>query len=116
MNNIKDFDSSLLKIDKKSYKNMAIYYVGQITIKKVSECDNINSVNPLYLMIHGVTGHIKEKNGGKYLVISPDNGLMDEYKEGWGETKNEIKSINSDKKFEYDKDFMKSKFDSDDDL
>ena len=41
---------------------------------------------------------------------------MDEYKEGWGETKNEIKSINSDKKFEYDKDFMKSKFDSDDDL
>ena len=41
---------------------------------------------------------------------------MDEYKEGWGETKNEIKSINSDKTFEYDKDFMKSKFDSDDDL
>ena len=59
---------------------------------------------------------MKKKNGGKYLVISPDNGLMDEYKEGWGETKNEIKSINSDKTFEYDKDFMKSKFDSDDDL
>ena len=34
MINIKDFDSSLIKIDKKSYKNIAIYNVGYITIKK----------------------------------------------------------------------------------
>ena len=26
--NIKDFDSSLLKLDKKSFKNIAIYYIG----------------------------------------------------------------------------------------
>ena len=33
MINIKDFDSSLLKIDKKSYKNIAIYYTGYIKKK-----------------------------------------------------------------------------------
>ena len=30
MVNIKDFDSNLLKIDKKSFKNIAIYYIGYI--------------------------------------------------------------------------------------
>ena len=35
MINIKNFDSSLLKLDKKSYKNIAIYYIGYIT-KKIS--------------------------------------------------------------------------------
>ena len=34
MINIKNFDSTLLKIDKKSYKNIDIYYIGYITIKK----------------------------------------------------------------------------------
>ena len=31
MINIKNFDSTLLKLDKKSYKNIAIYYNGYIT-------------------------------------------------------------------------------------
>ena len=35
MINIKDFDSNLLKIDKKSYQNIGIYYIGYITIKKL---------------------------------------------------------------------------------
>ena len=33
--NIKDFDSSLLKIDKKSYKNIGIYYIGCITMIQI---------------------------------------------------------------------------------
>ena len=80
MIDLKDFDSSLLKINKRSYKNITIYYVSYITIKKISEYDNIKSVNLFYLMICGVIGHIQEKNGGKYLVLSPDNELMDKYK------------------------------------
>ena len=48
--NIKNFDSSLMKIDKKSYKNIGIYYIGYITIKSISDYENINSVNPLYLI------------------------------------------------------------------
>ena len=33
MINIKDFDPNLLKIDKKSYKNIDIYYMAYITMK-----------------------------------------------------------------------------------
>ena len=40
MINIKDFDSNLLKIDKKSYKNIGTYYIGYITIKKIDEYEN----------------------------------------------------------------------------
>ena len=58
MINIKNFDSSLLKLDKKSYKNTAIYYIGYITKKDKYQ---INSVNPLYLIIHEVDGFIEEK-------------------------------------------------------
>ena len=32
---IKDFDSSLLKLYKKVYKNVGIYKIGYITIKKL---------------------------------------------------------------------------------
>ena len=54
MINIKDFDSCLLKIDKKSYKNIDIYYIGYITIKEIDDYENIYSVNPLYLIIDKV--------------------------------------------------------------
>ena len=60
--NIEDFDPSLIKIDKQSYKNIGIYHIGYITIKAISDCENINSVNPLYLMIVEIDGHIEEKS------------------------------------------------------
>ena len=50
MINIKDFNSSLLKIDKKSYKNIDIYYIGYITMKDFDYV-KMNSVNPLYIII-----------------------------------------------------------------
>ena len=67
--NIEEFDSNLLKIDKKHYKGIDIYYIGFITIKKIGHCENIYSVNPLYLIIRKVDGHIEQKNGSKYLVF-----------------------------------------------
>ena len=33
--NVEEFNSSWLKIDKKSYKDFNIYYIGYITIKKL---------------------------------------------------------------------------------
>ena len=33
--NLKDFDASLLKIDKKDYNEIDIYYIGYVTIKKL---------------------------------------------------------------------------------
>ena len=41
MIDIKKFDSNLLKIDKKSYKNIGIYNIGYITIKKIDDYENI---------------------------------------------------------------------------
>ena len=69
MINIKDFDPSLIKIDKKSYNNIDICYIGYITIKSISDYQNINSVNPLYLIIGEVDGYIEENNGNKYLTF-----------------------------------------------
>ena len=40
----------------------------------MGDCENIHSINPLYLIIYSAIGHFKEKNGKKYLVIdSTDN-------------------------------------------
>ena len=66
---IRNFYSNLLKIDKKSHKDIDIYYIGYVTIKKFNDCKNIHFVNPLYLIIHSATGHFNEKNGVKYLII-----------------------------------------------
>ena len=58
---LENFDSSLLKIDKKSYKGIGIYNIGYITIKKIDDCKNIHSVNPLYLRINHANGYIEKK-------------------------------------------------------
>ena len=64
MIDIKNFHSSLLEIDKKPYEDIDIYYIGYITIKKFSDCEDTHSVNPFYLIIHSATGHFK-KNTAK---------------------------------------------------
>ena len=51
----------MLKIDQKSYKNIAIYNIGYITIKKNDDWENISIVNPLYLIIAHANGYIEEK-------------------------------------------------------
>ena len=69
MIDIKNFDAGLIKIDKKSYKDIGIYDIGHITIKKIDDCENIYSVNPLYLRVDHVNGYIEEKGVNKYLVF-----------------------------------------------
>ena len=105
MINIKDFDSNLPKIDKKSYKNIDIYYIGYITMKN-SDYVKITSVNPLYLIIDKVDVYIKEK-------MNKNKEVLTKYTEIWDKIKNLIKKINN-KSGEYEKDYMKIKFNSDD--
>ena len=119
MINIKEFDSSQLKIDKKSYKTIGIYYIGYITIKSIIDYENINSVNPLYLIIAQVDGYIEENNGNKYLTFaSTDKSkkVLEKYTKLWDKTKFHIQTMNADKSGEYNKDYIKIKFSSDDDL
>ena len=67
------FKSNLLKIDKKSYKDIGIYNIGYITIKKIGDCENIYSVNPLYLRINHANGYIGEINENKYFDAIDEN-------------------------------------------
>ena len=80
MINIKDCEPNLLKIDRKSYKNIGIYNVGYITIKEFDDCENIYSVNPLYLSVNPARGYIEEKNGNKYLTFDYTDENKDLFK------------------------------------
>ena len=118
MINLKNIDPNLLKIDKKSYKNIGIYDTGYITIKKIDDYENIYSVNPLYLIIAHANGYIEEKGVNKYLVFdSTDENkeLLKKYNDVFNGIRNKIKKISGDE-CDYEKDYMKIKFNSDDDL
>ena len=69
MIDIKKFDSNLLKIDKKSYKDIGIYNIGYIAIKKIDDCENVYSVTPLYLIVDHASGYIDEIGVNKYLIF-----------------------------------------------
>ena len=106
--NLKDFDVSMLKIDKKNYKKIDVNYTGYVTFKEIANRNNINSVNPLYLMIDEMIGHFEEKSGNKYLVlddIDENKEVSKKYKEVWKDVKKEIETINGGIKIEYGKDF-----------
>ena len=107
--NLKDFDARLLKVDKKDYKEIDIY-IGYVTVKKIANCNGINSVNLLYLMINEMIGHFEEKNENKYLVlddVDENKEVSKKYEEAWEGVRKEIKTNDGGKKIEYGKDFEK---------
>ena len=117
MNDIKKFDWNLLRIDKKSYEDIGIYNNGYITIKKIDDYENIYSVNPLYLTITHTSGYIEEKGVNKYLVFNSSDEnkeLLKKYNDVFNGIINKIKKI-SVTECDYKKDYMKIKFNSDDD-
>ena len=68
---IDEFDGSKIKVDKKKINDIGIYYLGYEYKKKITECNVINSVNPLYLRIIDMKGQFKKGKGDNvwYLVI-----------------------------------------------
>ena len=90
---LKNFDARLLKIDKKSYKNIGIYNIEYITIKKIDDYENIYGVNPLYLRVNHASGYIEEKNENKYLIFDStdeNKDLLKKYNDFWNVIKNKI--------------------------
>ena len=120
MVNLKDFESNLLKIDKKNYKWINIYYIGYVTIKKIDDYKNIYSVNPLHLLGNHASGYIREKNGNTYLIfndsVNENKKLLKKYAGAWNGIKKKIKTINDAKENDCEKNYMKIKFNSDHDL
>ena len=50
-----------MQVHKNDYKEIDIYCIGYVTVKKIANCNNTNSVNPLYLMINEMIAHFEEK-------------------------------------------------------
>ena len=113
---LKDFDARL----KKDCNEIDIYYIGYVTIKKIGDYNNINSINPLYLIINEMIGHfectsiecnsVEEKNEITYLVldeIDENKEIFKKYEEVWEGIEKEIETINVGKKIEYGKDLKK---------
>ena len=101
---IENFDSKLLKIDTKSYKNVDTYYIGYITIKDFDYV-RTNNANPLYLIIGKADGYTEEKNGNKYLIFAStdkNKEVLTIYREVWDEINYLIKTIKGGEAGEYD--------------
>ena len=77
---------NFLKLDKRHYKSIDIYYIGYITIKEIGDCTNIQwKVDAL-----------KKKNGNKHLIfddsVNENKWLLKKYEDVWDGIKNEIKT------------------------
>ena len=118
----------LLESDKKSYKDIGIYNIGYITVKKIGDGKNIYSLNPLYLRITHASGYIErssaeEINESKYWIfnsmewhsIDENKELLKKHNDVLNGIRDKIKEINSDD-CGYERDYMKIKFNSDDNL
>ena len=95
---LENFDAGLLKIDKKSYKDISIYNIGSVTKKKINDCNNISSVNPLYIGITRVNGYIEEKGMDKDLIFdSTDKNkeLLKKYIDVFNGIRDKIKEVNN---------------------
>ena len=69
-------------------------------------------MNALCLIIHSATGHFKEKNGEKYLILDS----IEKYEEVWSGIKSEIKNFDGKKQLFYEKNYAKIGINTDDDL
>ena len=63
----------LIKKRQKTWTDIDIYFIGYIDKKPDW---NVNSVNPLYLIINRVYGYVSEKNGVRFLKIDKRDSVL----------------------------------------
>ena len=93
--------------------------IGYVTVKKIANCNSIDHVNPLYLMINELIGHFEETNENKYLVlddVDENKEVSKKYEGVWESIKKDIETINGGERVEYGKGFEKIRSESNDDL
>ena len=118
MINNKNFDPNFLSIDQISFKrtDSVIYYIEYIK--------SLGGENSLCLAFNNADAYIEcnstEKiNENKYLIFAStdkNKEALENNTELWDEVKYQIETRSGKKTIEYKKDFMKIKFESDDDL
>ena len=77
---------------KSNTKNIGIYNIGYIKIKKIDDYESVYSVNPLYMCINHPNGYIEEKNENTFLIFDDyadeNKELLKKYKDVWNGIKN----------------------------
>ena len=102
--------------------SMRINFSNQILL--FTSCLNPDSRNSLYLIFNNVDPYIEylsteEDSETKYLVFlftGKNKEALENYTNLWDEIKYQIEAINGDHPIEYGKDFIKARFESNDDL
>ena len=104
--NVLNFEASNLKLDKKTWNDIDICFIGYVD--KKPDC-NVNSVNPLYLINNRVYGYVSKKNGVRFLKIDKGDSVLKKYDQVFTDIKYHIKKIdNTD--VSYNSDYEKIKF------
>ena len=114
MINILNFEANNLKLDKKSWKGIDIYYIGYVDKNKPSQW-KVNSENPLDLLINRVHKIVSKKNGFKFLSIDKGDAVLKKYDQGFAGIKHHIKKI-SDEEVNFNSGYDKINFLTDDSL
>ena len=112
-----EFNGSKIKVDRKNFNDIDVYYLGYEYMKKITECNEINSVNPLYWRIIDMKGQLKKgkSNNVWYLVIFGDADVLRKFANIWESIRAKIEE-NTGRIVQYDRDYMKIKFKSNDNL
>ena len=111
--NLDEFDGSKIKVDKKSFNDINTYYLGYEYKKKITERNEINSVNPLYLRVTDMKDQFKKGKSDNvwYLIIFGDADALKKFADIWKSIRAKIEENTGDI-VQYDKDYMKIKFES----
>ena len=104
------FEASNLKLDKKNWKDLDIYYIGYVDKKPDW---SVNSVNPLFLLINRVHGTVLEKCSCKFYSIDKGDSVLKRHDQVFSRIKYHIKKISDEEVF-YGSNFEKIKFLNDD--
>ena len=80
-----EFDETKIKIDKKDFNDIDIYYLGYEYKKKIAECNVLNSVNPLYLRIRDMKGQFEKGKDDNvwYLIIFGNADILRKFANIW---------------------------------
>ena len=101
----------------KSFIDINIYYLGYEYKKKITEHDEINSLNPLYLRIKNMKGEFKKGKSDNvwYLIIFGDASVLRKFPNIWKNIRAKIEE-NTGGIVQYNKNYTRIKFDSNDNL
>ena len=117
MISLDEFDGRNIKVDRKIFKDIGIYYLGYEHKKKITECNVIKSVNQLYLRITDMKGQFKKGKDGNvwYLIIFGNEFVFRIFANIWRSIRTKIEA-NTDGIVQYNKDYTRITFESNDNL